>query len=146
MIAWVPQETNQSLKPDVRINHLRHLVDSGSTSQSVVTTLLEEHQDGREALLAPQSYNPDFGSAKTDECQKKGQYDRSIAGHGFLKKALRTASTRLHQVLMPQVSSEDFLVPLRDVIDVSGDSRHWDTFWGRISSDFDRSDLKRGTP
>ena len=83
-----------------------------------------EDRDGREASLASQMCIPDSVSAKTDECQKKGQYDRSIAGQDFLKRALRTASTRLQQEPTPQVGSEDFLIPLRDVLNVSEDSRH----------------------
>ena len=102
---------------------------------SIVTTkrsVSGEDKGDREALLASEMRNPDFGAAKTDECRRKGQFDRSITGHDFLKRALRTASTRLQQKLKPYVGSEDFLVPLRDVLDVSEDSRHWGTFWDRI--------------
>ena len=68
--------------------------------------------------MASQMRNPGFALVKTNESQRKGQIDRSIAGHDFLKKAFRTASTRLQQESAPHVGPEDFLVPLRDVLNV----------------------------
>ena len=85
-------------------------------------TLLEENQNYQKGLLASQMCNPDFGVAKTMESLKKRQNDRSIAGHDFPKRALRTASTRLQQESARPDGSEDFLVPLRRVPNVLKDS------------------------